>query len=133
MVNRYMYPSIFTFEDEQILVGFPDFPDCMTYGNNIQEAYENAKEVLEGYFYFMEEDQEEIPDPTNVLDLNISKDQACVYIDVWMVPIRNKMHNRSIKKTLTIPKWLNDLAEEQGINYSQLLQSSLKEYLGINK
>lgn len=98
-----------------------------------KEAYENAKEALEDFIYFMEEDHEVIPKPTSIFKLNVNENSACVLIDVWMIPIRDKMKNRSIKKTLTIPKWLNDIAEKKGVNYSQLLQSSIKEYLGINK
>ena len=48
-----------------------------------------------------------------------------------MVPVRDKMENRSIKKTLTIPKWINDIAVENNINFSQTLQSAIKEKLGI--
>jgi len=48
-----------------------------------------------------------------------------------MPPYRDKMANKAVKKTLTIPKWLNDLAEEKGVNFSYILQRSLKNYLGI--
>lgn len=43
----------------------------------------------------------------------------------------DEMENKSIKKTLTIPKWLNDAAEKRHINYSHVLQESLKHHLGI--
>jgi hypothetical protein len=43
------------------------------------------------------------------------------------------MENKAVKKTLTIPKWLNDVAEKNNVNFSQVLQSALKEYLGISK
>ena len=47
--------------------------------------------------------------------------------------VRNEMEEQSVKKTLTIPCWLNKLAEEQNINFSKLLQSALKEYLKIKR
>ena len=52
-------------------------------------------------------------------------------ITAWMTPFRDEMENRAVKKTLTIPAWLNDAAERQGVNYSRILQSALKDYLGV--
>ena len=57
--------------------------------------------------------------------------ELVVPITVWMTPFREEMQNRAIKKTLTIPAWLNDAAEKQHVNYSQILQSALKDYLGV--
>jgi hypothetical protein len=48
-----------------------------------------------------------------------------------MPVVRDEMENKAIKKTLTIPKWLNDIAEKNKVNFSQVLQSALKEYLGV--
>ena len=48
-----------------------------------------------------------------------------------MPPVRDEMAERAVKKTLTIPKWLNDLAEENKVNFSRILQDGLKEYLGV--
>ncbi|WP_212942601.1 hypothetical protein [Paenibacillus antibioticophila] len=55
-----------------------------------------------------------------------------VLIDVWMPPVRDNMAERAVKKTLTIPKWLDDIAAENKVNYSHILQDALKEYLGVN-
>jgi len=54
-----------------------------------------------------------------------------IYIDVWISPILEKAKNQSIKKTLTIPKWLNDEAEKHSLNFSNILQTALKETLGL--
>ena len=61
------------------------------------------------------------------------KGSAISFIDVWMPFVRDKIENKSVKKTLTIPKWLNDIAVERKVNFSQVLQNGLKDYLGINK
>ena len=52
-----------------------------------------------------------------------------VLVDIWMVPVRDEMKNKCIKKTLTIPKWLNDLAEAENVNFSKILKSALQDYL----
>jgi hypothetical protein len=50
-----------------------------------------------------------------------------------MPPFRDKMEDRAIKKTLTIPKWLNDLAEENRVNFSHILQDALMNHLGVSR
>ena len=130
MQNKYIYPAIFDFDEDGITVTFPDLPGCITCGNNQEEALKNAKEVLELYMYSLEEDNETIPQPSNILDLEVENTQVVVLVDIWMVPVRDEMKNKCVKKTLTIPKWLNDLAIENNVNFSAILQSALKEYLG---
>lgn len=130
MQNKYIYPAIFDFDEDGITVTFPDLPGCITCGNNQEEALKNAKEVLELYMYSLEEDNETIPQPSNILDLEVENTQVIVLVDIWMVPVRDEMKNKCIKKTLTIPKWLNDLAIDNNVNFSAILQSALKEYLG---
>jgi len=45
--------------------------------------------------------------------------------------VRDAIESRAVKKTLTIPKWLDDMAIEQGINFSRTLQEALKHQLDI--
>lgn len=131
MQNKYIYPAIFDFDDDGITVTFPDLPGCITCGDNQEEALKNAKEVLELYMYSLEEDKEDIPEPSSVFDVQLEKSQIIVLIEIWMIPVRDQMKNKCIKKTLTIPKWLNDIAIKNNVNFSAILQSALKDYLGI--
>lgn len=130
MQNKYIYPAIFDFDEDGITVTFPDLPGCITCGDTQEDALKNAKEVLELYMYSLEEDNEYIPQPSNILNIEVENTQVIVLVDIWMVPVRDEMKNKCIKKTLTIPKWLNDLAIENNVNFSAILQSALKEYLG---
>ena len=79
-----------------------------------------------------EEDNEEIPLPTAIDHIHVVGKQIVTLIDVWMPPFRDAVENKSIKKTLTIPKWLNDMAEENHLNFSQVLQEALKSNLGVD-
>ena len=66
------------------------------------------------------------------MQLIITKEnEYLIYVDVWIPPILDKIQNQSVKKTLTIPFWLNEEAEKHKVNFSLLLQTALKEYLGI--
>ena len=129
--DKYIYPAIFDFDNDGITVTFPDLPGCITCGDCQEEAFRNAKEVLELYMYGLEQDEEEIPEPSQINLIKTEDTQSIVLIDIWMIPVRDQMKNRFVKKTLTIPKWLNDIAMENKVNCSAILQSALKEYLGI--
>ncbi|MBM7616120.1 type II toxin-antitoxin system HicB family antitoxin [Alkaliphilus hydrothermalis] len=131
-MDRYVYVAIFTKDNEVYNISFPDLPGCYTYGGTIEEAYNMAKEALELHLYGMEDDGDEIPSPTPAESIQINdKKSFTTLVEAYMPLVRSQMLNKSVKKTLTIPKWLNDLAEKHNVNFSQLLQDSLKNYLGV--
>lgn len=132
-MNKYIYPALFELgEDRGYTVTFPDIPGCITEGLTIEQAFQMAKEALELYMYNIEDDGEEIPVPSLPSDIKIPEKNAFVsLVEAWMPPVRDEMENRAVKKTLTIPKWLNDAAEEKQVNFSQVLQTALKSHLGI--
>ncbi|HHW41386.1 MAG TPA: type II toxin-antitoxin system HicB family antitoxin [Syntrophomonadaceae bacterium] len=131
--DRYIYPAIFNYADDGISVEFPDLPGCYTCGDTDEEALRMAKEALALHLYGLEEDGYPIPESSPASKIKIQPNQVVVLIEVWMPPFRDEMKHRAVKKTLTIPKWLDDLAREHNVNFSHLLQNALKEYLGINE
>ncbi|SHF45090.1 Predicted nuclease of the RNAse H fold, HicB family [Desulfofundulus australicus DSM 11792] len=131
--DRYIYPAIFNYADDGISVEFPDLPGCYTCGDNDEEALRMAKEALALHLYGLEEENYPIPEPSPVNKLKVEPNQVVVLVEAWMPPFRDEMKHRAVKKTLTIPKWLDDLAREHNVNFSHLLQNALKEYLGINE
>ncbi|MDB1956563.1 type II toxin-antitoxin system HicB family antitoxin [Clostridium tertium] len=133
MKDIYSFLSIFTYDEDGISIEFPDLPGCLSCSDTQNDAINMAKEALALHLYGMESDNEEIPVPSSLSDLNINKNQVPVLIDVYMPLYRTAIENQSVKKTLTIPLWLNKLAEEKKINFSQVLQIALKDQLGINE
>lgn len=131
MKDRYIFPAVFHYAHDGISVEYPDLPGCLTSGDTTEEAMLMAKEALELHLYGMEKDSDEIPEPSDLINLSLEPNERIVFIEVFMAPVRDDMANKAIKKTLTIPKWLNDLAEERKVNFSQVLQTGLKQYLGI--
>ena len=131
MKDKYIYPAILTYADDGISIEFPDLPGCLPCASSTEEALNNAKEALELHLYGMEEDGDEIPKLTDIKEIKLEKNQVVILVEVWMGLIRDEIENKSINKNLTIPKWLNDLAEKNHVNFSQVLQVALKEYLGI--
>lgn len=132
MKNDYQFPAFFEPADDGISIFFPDLPGCLPCAATMEEAFKNAKEALQLHLYGMEEDGETIPAPSSVSSLKPKAGQILVMIDAWMPPFREKMMNKSMNKTVTIPRWLNALAEKEKVNYSHLLQEALKTYLGVS-
>jgi len=131
-MDRYIFCAIFEYGEDGYSVSFPDLPGCYTCGNTLEEAYKNAKEALELHLYGMEEDNEKIPKPIDPYKIEInSSNSFTTLIEVYMPLVRYEMANKSIKKTLTIPKWLNEVSKEYNINFSQVLQSALQQHLGL--
>ena len=132
MKDRYTFIALFTFEDDGISIEFPDLPGCLSCADTQEEALYNAQEVLGLYLVGMEDDGEEIPSPTPLNKISLEKNQIPTLVQVYMPLARQQAKPVSVKKTLTIPSWLNVLAEENHINFSQLLPKALKEQLNIN-
>lgn len=130
-VERYFYPAVFTYEDNQeIAVVFPDL-DCATSGVNDEDALLSARELLGCVLNGLEEDKEEIPAPTPLSQIELQDNERVVLIDVYMPSVRMAQKNRSVNRTVTLPAWLNALALEHNINFSQVLQEALKTQLHL--
>jgi len=133
MKNTYTFPAIFDYADDGISISFPDLPECFSCSETTEEALKDAEEVLGLCLYNMEGNNEPIPEPTPLDKVQCEPNQKTVLIKVWMPIVRNEMETASVKKTLTIPAWLNKLAEDNQVNYSQILQAALKDYLGVRE
>ena len=130
--DKYVYPAIFTYEDGyEIAVTFPDLPGCTTSGVDEPEALAMAKDALGGHLWCLEKDRDAIPAPTRLCDVELGINEQAVLIDVYMPAVRLSQEVRSVNRTVTLPAWLNAAALEKGINFSQALQSSLMNELGM--
>ena len=78
----YVYPAIFTYEDDGISVEFPDLPGCLTCADTTEEAIKMAKEALGLHLYGIEEEHETIPVASNIRDLSLEKNQIPILIDI---------------------------------------------------
>lgn len=131
MKNRYIYPAIIKCEENVYDVRFPDIENCFTFGKSLEDALDSANDVLGLCLYDMEQDNIKIKEPSKIEDIKLNENESIAWISVWMTPVRDKIDNKSIKKTVTIPKWVNDIGVEHNLNFSQLLQSAIKEKVGI--
>lgn len=129
-MNRILtYPAVFNYEDGGYWAEFIDLEGCFTQGNTLQEVMNNAREAMGLYL----EDLKEYPKCTeNIKDIKLEENQFISFITIDMDEYLKKYSNKSIKKTLSIPAWLNTLAEKENLNFSQILQEALKNRLKID-
>ena len=125
--NTYTFPAILTYEDDGISIEFPDLPGCLPCADTTEEAAKNARDAMGLHLWGMEIDNDPIPNPTAINKLKLSPNEIPLMVEAFMPPIRERQSNRYVKKTLSIPAWLNAEAERLGVNFSQLLQASLKK------
>lgn len=130
MKNDYCFPAVFYFDDDGVSIEFPDLPGCLPCAGTEEEAFRNAKEALGLHLYGMELDGNPIPEPASVRELHPDEGGVVAMIDVFMPPVRDRINQKAVKKTVTIPAWLNREAEAAGANFSLILQNALKAYLG---
>ena len=131
---KYTYTAIFTPEKSGLYsVTFPDLQGCYTSGNDMADALYMAQDVLCLTLYDMEQDEKSIPIASKPQDIKITENQFTSVIVVDTETYRRYYENKSVKKTLTIPMWLNERAERANINFSGTLQEALKSQLHIQE
>lgn len=128
-MGKIIYPAVFHLEEEGYSVDFPDLLGCVTEGDSLEEALEMAQDALGLYLYTLEQDNKPLPVSTNPADVATEGKDFVTLVEWDRIAYLKKIDNKAVKKTLTIPSWLNHLAEEKNINFSQVLQEALKEQL----
>ena len=124
---NYIYPAIFYHEDDGRYSGIlPDLNDLATYGDTLADAFAMAQEACGQYLFTSLRDGEQLPAATPVNEVEKDEDDAlvnliCVNLDEYA---RN-YDDKAVKKTLSIPAWLNTACENYGINYSKVLRDAL--------
>ena len=132
---KVVYPACFyPCEESGYTVIFPDLPGCVTEGDSLPEALDMAVDAASGWLLDSVENNQQIPQASNIKDVIANKYENgfVSIISIDLDEYSRKYGNKAVKKTLTIPQWLNTMAEHKGVNFSHILQTALKEKLGIH-
>lgn len=124
---KIIYPALFHEEDGSYWVEFPDLDGCYSDGDTVSEALDNAREALALYCVTALEDHRSLPSASPVKSVSVPDDAFVSLVEAELIP-----KSRAVKKTLTIPSWLNEIAEEKGVNFSAALQNALMRELNIS-
>ena len=128
---KYVYPVILYPDDDKVGATVPDLPGCHTFGDDKADAILAAKDAIEMWLWDAENKAEDIPNASELIDIADGQTLTLVAADTdeW----RRAHDTRSVKKTLSVPSWLNAQAEKANAPFSQILQEGLKEYLRISE
>ena len=120
------YPAIFhKAEEGGFWISFPDLPECLTEGDDMTQAYEMAVDALGLALTSRETENEPLPAPSDPTAISVDKDSFLVVIEFDMLAYKKRTNPQAVKKTLSIPEWLNEEATAIGVNFSQVLQEAL--------
>ncbi|MCR5431351.1 MAG: type II toxin-antitoxin system HicB family antitoxin [Lachnospiraceae bacterium] len=128
---KYIYPAVFSPEDSGYSVEFPDLPGCCTCGDSLEESLSMAKDALSLFLVELEDEKQDIPKPSSIKSLSLEGNRFASLINADTTIYRQTLSNVAVKKTLSIPQWLNQAAIANGINFSQVLQDALKQKLNM--
>lgn len=133
MEKRLFYPAVFhKAEEGGFWVTFPDIPECLTQGDNMQDAYKMAVDALGLSLTTIENEGGAIPKASSLGEFK-ADDGIIVIVEFDIAEYRRKNRSRAVKKTLSIPEWLNEAAIRENLNFSQILQDALMTKLGLNR
>lgn len=129
-MKKMFYPAVFhKAEEGGYWITFPDIPECITEGDNMEEAYNMAVDALGLALTDRIKEKQDLPKASDVD--NIKEDGTIVVIQFDLAEYNRKHNNKAVKKTLSIPEWLNEEALAMNINFSQVLQEALLERINV--
>ncbi|MDD3361408.1 MAG: type II toxin-antitoxin system HicB family antitoxin [Hespellia sp.] len=134
---KMVYPVIFTQTKDRVLVEVPDM-SILTEGNDLADAILMARDAIGVKGIAMEDDGEKLPDASNVYAIDLAagvfkaEGKAILsMVDVDFDEYRRRNDNKSVRRNVTLPNWLNREAEKEKINVSKVLQEALMSRLGV--
>lgn len=131
-MSRYVYPAVFKQNGPKgYTVTFPDVPECTASGISLNNGIVRAEDALSLALYDFEVLGHDIPSPTPIRQVSLAQDEFVTYIRCDTLDYQKKFNSKAVKKTLTIPQWMNDLATKAGVNFSKLLQEAIIEELKL--
>lgn len=132
--DYYRYPAIFHPDGDLWTVTFPDLDNCFTSADTLDEAIVQAQAVLEDCMYFREAQKDDIPTPSTTNAIPCPPDGLVQMVVAFMPPVRRSWSRKAVKKTLTIPAWMEEeLKKHDDVNVSQLLQEAIKKELNVKE
>lgn len=128
---KYIYPVLFTKDDDVYLIHFPDLPNIFSEGDSLIDAMDMAEDALSLWLWNAEDSGDEIPSPSNPSELEVPRNAIVSLVKADTLKYRQLHDTQAVKKTLTIPRWLDILAKSNNVNFSNILQNALMKELNV--
>ena len=128
-MKKYFYPAIFSKEGNKYNVKFIDFDDIFTFGDSLEDAYFMAQDAL---YNMLPEYKDNLPQPTlDYMGIKVKENEFITMVELNLAEHEKKISSKTVNTTVTMPEWLKNLADMQGLNFSKILQESLKKELNL--
>ena len=134
-----VYPVFFTKTNDNVLVEVPDL-DILTEGKDMNDAITMARDAIELKCVSMEDDKEEVPNPSDISELNANNgtfadegETIISFVDIDSTEYRKKIDTRTVRRNVALPSWLNYEADQAGVNVSRILQEALMNTLKLER
>ncbi len=125
-MNEYIYPAIFHLnEDGSYTITFPDLPSCITEGKTLSNALYMAQDLLTQWAAYTESAGGAMPPASRLEDVSCEPGE---FINLVRAVVRD---DRAVRRTVSLPKWLDDQVSAAGLSLSRVLQDALKERLHL--
>lgn len=123
---EYVYPAIFhQNEDGTFTITYPDLPGCISEGKSLGNAMYMAQTALTQWIEYLIDKKQTIPSASDLRDFTIGSDE---FVNLVRADVKD---GRAIKRTVSIPKWMDDKVAESGLSLSRVLQDALRERLNV--
>lgn len=123
---EYVYPAVFSSnEDGSFTITYPDLPGCITEGKSLGNAMYMAQTALTQWVEYLMDKKQEIPLASSLNDLETEPGE---FVNLVRADIKD---GRAVKRTVSIPKWMDEKVTEYGLSLSRILQDALKERLNV--
>ncbi len=128
-MKKYFYPAIFSKEGDAYNVKFIDFDNIFTYGVGFNDAYYMAQDAL---YAMLPEYKDNLPEPTyDYMKIKVKDNEFITMVELDPIEHEKRISSKTVNTTVTMPEWLKNLADTKGINFSKLLQDSIKKELNL--
>lgn len=134
-----IYPVLFTQTNDNVLIEVPDL-EILTEGTDLADAINMARDAIGVTGISMQDKKEEIPQPSKMSDINLSKgtfykegDTVVSLVDIDFNEYRRKVDTKTVRRNVALPSWLDYEAEHAGINVSRVLQEALMSVLNVSR
>ena len=128
-MKKYFYPAVFSKEGDAYNVKFIDFDNIFTYGIGFNDAYYMAQDAL---YAMLPEYKDNLPEPTyDYMKIKVKDNEFITMVELDPIEHEKRISSKTVNTTVTMPEWLKNLADTKGINFSKLLQDSIKKELNL--
>ena len=125
-----IYPALIWQEDGNYVIKVPDISGCVTTADTIEEAFDDIRDAMAGCLCSLEDHHKPLPKQSSPMDIS-EPDKSLIFVDVDLIKYRKETDTRAVRKNVSMPAWLLNMADERGLNCSQVLQDALKKELQL--